>query len=284
MDWLWESLEYLGEILVFIGVVGEVLTERELVLKDDEEKRDAIEGVSSWILVAGLAISLSALIGTNEYFNGTIAALNLQAVKARREADSFQSQIADSTARTKEAEAKVASAEAESEDAMAKVATADVRIADAEERAAKANQSAEEERIERLKLEAQIAPRRLTNEEARDILGACTLCAGRSVTIRSYATDVESAFLAKQLVMLLGAAKMNVRDAVASSNPVGAFLIGIHITGDDALASEVRSLLSDRGHLDVAPKGSEGAHGWEMRTGPSTPTDIEIVVGPKPIK
>ncbi len=82
MHGLCEPLEYLGEILVFIGVVGEVLTERNLVLKGAAEKRDAVEGVSSWILAVGLAISLAALIRTNGYFNRTIASLNLQAKQA----------------------------------------------------------------------------------------------------------------------------------------------------------------------------------------------------------
>jgi len=183
MEWLWETLEYLGEIRVFIGVMGEVVTERKSILKDDEGTRGAVEGIASWILVAGLAISLAALIGTNGYFNRTIALLNLQArqageraaqderdaAEARKEADSFQSQIADSAARTKEAESKIASAEAEARDAAIKVATADARIADAQEKAAEANKTSESERLERVQLQEDIAPRRLSLAERKKI-------------------------------------------------------------------------------------------------------------------
>ena len=86
MNWLWESLEYVGEALVFLGVVGEVLAERKLILKSDESRRNALEAFASWILIVGLAISLAALIGTNEHFNSTIADLNNQAAKSNERA------------------------------------------------------------------------------------------------------------------------------------------------------------------------------------------------------
>jgi hypothetical protein len=86
MDWLWEPLEYFGETLVFLGVVGEVLAERKLILKSNELRRDALEGYASWVLVAGLAISLGALVGTNEHFNSTIADLNTQAARSNERA------------------------------------------------------------------------------------------------------------------------------------------------------------------------------------------------------
>lgn len=163
---------------MFIGVVGEVLTERKLILKNEEEKRDAIEGVASWVLVFGLAISLAALIGTNGYFKGTIASLNLQAQQAEeraakdeKEAASFQSQIADSNARVKEAEAKVTTAEAESREASAKVAKADARIAEAQQKAAEANRAAESERLARVRMEQRLAWRNLTTEQAKSIAG-----------------------------------------------------------------------------------------------------------------
>lgn len=211
MHGLWEPLEYLGEILVFIGVVGEVLTERNLVLKGAGEKRDALEGVSSWILVVGLAISLAALIGTNEYFNGTIASLNLQAkrageraaqderdaAEAHREADSFQSQIASDTARTEEAEAKVASAEASSRNAVAKVATANAQIAEAQKGAADA-------KLEATRLEVQIQPRSYTPAEIDSINKACKQFAGTAVVMRSMAYDVEGAVFGTYLAQILG--------------------------------------------------------------------------------
>ncbi len=86
MDWLWELLEYLGEALVFLGVVGEVLAERKLISKNNEAGRDAIEGMASGVLIVGLGVSLGALLMTNEHFNARIADLNLKAAQANERA------------------------------------------------------------------------------------------------------------------------------------------------------------------------------------------------------
>jgi hypothetical protein len=78
---LWEVVEYLGEALVFVGVIIEVFAEW------GEPEKKKLAKVGSIVLVIGLAISLSALIGTNEYFNGTIADLNLKASQAKERGD-----------------------------------------------------------------------------------------------------------------------------------------------------------------------------------------------------
>ena len=58
MGLFWEILEYLGEFLVFIGVVFEVVAEWK------EPHRARMGRIASLILIAGLAISLAALVGT----------------------------------------------------------------------------------------------------------------------------------------------------------------------------------------------------------------------------
>jgi hypothetical protein len=77
---LWEIAEYAGETLVFIGVVGEVFAEWT------EPERKKISKISSIVLVIGLAISLAALIGTNEQFNGTISDLQTVVSDAKQQA------------------------------------------------------------------------------------------------------------------------------------------------------------------------------------------------------
>ena len=173
-----------------------------------------------------------------------------------------------------------------SDTAEKEIGSAKADTAKATQRAAEANKTAEEERIERLKLEAQIAPRRLTQEQMQSMANACILFQGRSVTIRSYALDAEGAILAKQLIAALQASGVHVQDATAASSPVGGFMLGIHVTGQDpTLVRELRRILSDEGKLVVAPVGTEPVGGgWEMRTGPSTPTEAEILVGVKPLK
>lgn len=77
---IWELLEYIGEALVFMGVIGEVFAEW------CEPERKTLGKASSILLIIGLALSLSALIETNNYFNGTIADLNLKSSQANERA------------------------------------------------------------------------------------------------------------------------------------------------------------------------------------------------------
>jgi len=84
MGWLIGSKfwEYVGEGLVLIGVVLEVICERKLVLKNDDARRGRLEGRGAYMLIAGLAVSFAALIATNSYFDKTIADLNLKSSQA----------------------------------------------------------------------------------------------------------------------------------------------------------------------------------------------------------
>jgi hypothetical protein len=86
---LWEVAEYVGETIVFIGVTGEVFADWK------EPKRVRLAKASSLVLVLGLALSLVALIGTNEHFNGTIADLNAQAGKSNQNAADAERDAAD---------------------------------------------------------------------------------------------------------------------------------------------------------------------------------------------
>jgi hypothetical protein len=91
---LWEVLEYVGEALVFIGVVGEVFAG----WTEPECKR--LEKISSITLVIGLALSLAALIETNESFNRTIADLNVQAARSNQLAGAAQLDAANARKET----------------------------------------------------------------------------------------------------------------------------------------------------------------------------------------
>lgn len=91
---LWEVLEYVGEAFVFIGVVGEIVAEWR------EPYRLRLGRVSSLILIVGLAVSLAALIGTNEYFNGTIAKLNARSARLNQQAGEAQRDAANARKET----------------------------------------------------------------------------------------------------------------------------------------------------------------------------------------
>lgn len=107
---LWEPFEYFGEGLVFIGVVLEVLCERKLVLRKNDARRDSLESIGSWVLIVGLAVSLAALIGANEHFNGTIADLNFKSSQANEHA-----RMLDRSTQQLRTEAEEAHKEAEAE-------------------------------------------------------------------------------------------------------------------------------------------------------------------------
>jgi len=77
---LWEIAEYVGESLVLLGVMGEVYADRKKPEHDNLAKR------SQLVLIIGLAMALAALIGTNEYFNMTIADLGLKAAESEERA------------------------------------------------------------------------------------------------------------------------------------------------------------------------------------------------------
>lgn len=93
--YLWEVTEYVGETLVFLGVIGEVYAD----WANHDRKR--LEKLSSIVLIIGLSISLAALVGTNENFNGTIADLSIQAAR-------FNKAAADANVRAGAAEVEAA--------------------------------------------------------------------------------------------------------------------------------------------------------------------------------
>jgi hypothetical protein len=106
-------------------------------------------------------------------------ALRTAAEIARNEAEGFKSKIASSQVRIRIAEATVASANAAVRDAVAKVATADARIAEAQLAAAGAkkeaamfNETAERERLARVKLEERLNHRVLDRAQRQRMIDA----------------------------------------------------------------------------------------------------------------
>lgn len=175
-----------------------------------------------------------------------------------------------------------------------RVSTNEVRTALANESAAKANERAsalaketEHERLERLKLEAEIAPRRVTREQREAIATALSRFAGRSVTVTSYSQDAESAILTKQLIEALQAAGLKVADGTASLMQMGGFSMGVHVAGPNRdLVMALRESLSQAAHLAVAPESPSQLvpHPAGIVSGPPNPVaaDASILVGIKP--
>lgn len=169
----------------------------------------------------------------------------------------------------------------------AQTATANRGAAEATERANALAKEAEHERLERLKLEAEIAPRRLTREQHEAIATALNRFAGRRVMVTSYSLDAESAILTKQVIEALQAAGLKVADGTSSLMQMGAFYVGIHVAGPKRdLVTALSESLSQAAHLAVAPESPTQLvpHPAGIVSGPPNPAtaDASILVGIKP--
>jgi hypothetical protein len=224
----------------------------------------------------------SALLKDLKGKDEKIAELDKQAESLKAEAEKSKEGIA--IAQTEAAKAQQKAAEA---NIIAEGFKLD--IAQANERAAEANRIAEKERIDRLRLEAQIAPRRLSVSQQRAITSACSRFAVRSIRVESYSLDSESAILAKQIVNSLRSAEINVTDDTASVMSMGGFMLGVHVNGNSHdIVFEISSILTSIGNLIVAAPNSVQNPGPAIISAPNPnavlPFEATIFVGIKPIQ
>lgn len=173
-------------------------------------------------------------------------------------------------------------------DADVKITQANTEIEKAKADAAEANRKAETEKLERVKLEAIVAPRTLRVDQQLAIARQLRQFAGKRVSVTTYSLDAEGATLATQIIALLGAATIDVDNRIASVMPLGGFSLGIHVTGaDENLAASIRSALSVTGGLVVAPAinatGAIPSAGIVGNDPGSKPVDAAILVGVKPV-
>jgi hypothetical protein len=138
-------------------------------------------------------------------------------------------------------------------DADARIEEAKAAAAQANQRAAEAQYAAEREQVERLRLEAQIAPRRLAATQQHAITQAASRFRGRAVGVVSYGMDPEGAVLAAQIIHSLREAGMNVHDARLSQMSFGGLKFGVHVTGtEEDLVDGLSAILRSDGGLVVA--------------------------------
>jgi hypothetical protein len=140
-----------------------------------------------------------------------------------------------------------------------------------------------------LKLEAIIAPRRLSNRQSKEF-ASLTPFANRVVEIRSYSSDTEGLVLASQILNALNTAKLQIRDNRLTMQPAGSISFGISVDGSNGkLVNELKRILSLDGNLATTSSLSlRGRGGISMSVafggisgGPAP--DAVITVGVKPI-
>jgi hypothetical protein len=144
--------------------------------------------------------------------------------------------------------------------------------------AGEANARAETERVERLKLEAQVQPRELTLVQQNEI--GVTLrrrYAGSHVSVRSYSLDGEGWRLGQQLIAALRSGGILVTDSTNNLTVYGGpLLTGIRVSGPQRareLVEALTNVLHSEGGLDVSPPNPNLSPDNEM---------VEVMIGVKP--
>jgi hypothetical protein len=154
---------------------------------------------------------------------------------------------------------------------------------------AKANKETEKLRDANLKLEAQVAPRRLTNDKMSEIARSLVTFEGKTVRLESYVLDAEAAILGKQIGAALDAAKLKLDAALMTSQSGGSIALGVHVTGENAdLVKALLQALSEAG-LATSPDDPNPAVGGmktiiTMGGRRPIPVDANVFVGVKPIE
>jgi len=153
--------------------------------------------------------------------------------------------------------------------------------------------SESEERIENLRaqnlaLEEIIAPRSLTPDETRRIIEGLSPFSGRSIAVESYTLDTDGAVLALQLMPVLKAAGIDVKNAIAGITPMGSFIAGVLVSGkDDKLVDAIVASFNGAGRLlasrDARPLNQRGARLQTGEVGEAEAnSDAAILIGVKP--
>jgi hypothetical protein len=264
---VWEVVEYAAEAFVILGCVGEFIADFTRV--KTEAWRHHLGRLSLLILIAALGVELVALVRSNTLAGREIALLNGVAAEAGNRA-------ATANARVKEAEAEIASAEA--------------RIAEANRAAAEANATAETERLERLRLEARLAPRTLSPAQQASLSRSLAPLNGRSVDVLIYGSTPEIDGFAFQIGQAAYAAGIHIHVwHVISGAGIGIVVQtrfgSDHTTDDDArlITSALHDLGTDCKYQpqrfgEELPGALNGATTWD----PQKISPIRLLIGAKP--
>jgi hypothetical protein len=170
------------------------------------------------------------------------------------------------------------------------IAAVNCLASDANERAGTLEKEAAQLTAGNLRLEAAIAPRRLSARQDK-ALSALTRFAGRPVSITSYSSDTEGLILAAQILDGLSKSGLQIQDNRLTMQPAGSVSFGVSVAGTDReLVEELRGILAMDGNLTTT--GSIGAPnriglsitGIIGRIETPRPPVAIITVGVKPIK
>ena len=171
-----------------------------------------------------------------------------------------------------------------------KIQEASKAIAEANAKAAEANQIAEQERLARLKLEAKLAPRSISSEQALAIFSIAKTFPGTTADIFVPGTTTDASTIANFLLNCLRQASWNVESWTWSG--VGAIAGVIIFTDDNADSATINAAIALNGVLlksGITSTIQKWPGSWDqfggMLNGPPFTADkakMRIVVGDKP--
>jgi hypothetical protein len=188
---------------------------------------------------------------------------------------------ANAQTRLEEQRQRTAKVEGAVAEAQAKARKFEAEIASSNARAEEAKKIAEQERLERVKLEAQLAPRRLSSEQQKAIAVSLKRFNGRKVKLITYAHDLEAGLLATQIKPALLEAGIRVDDQISGVMVVGGFVAGVWVNGPPVEQDLVKALFDT---LVQDGKLVARNNGTKPFAGAANPADgVNILVGVKPL-
>ncbi|MBK8278149.1 MAG: hypothetical protein IPK92_20610 [Nitrospira sp.] len=261
----WDLVLYISLTFAIFGAASEFVANWTTWIKATWKTR--VEKTSVLVVFLGSVVGLVATWKLANISDQIIAILNKQTATAQAEADRAMATAADAHTRLAEArertarvEQEVANAYKAAKDAEAQARKFEAIIATSNARAEEAKQIAERERLERVKLEAQVAPRRLSREQEKSITSSLSRFSGRNVTVVSYSLDVEGGVLATQIISVLKEAGILVEEKIAGLLVGGSFWTGVILKGpteeQDFIAALTTTLMND-GRLAVRNEVAE---------------------------
>lgn len=213
-------------VAVAVGILGEYVAH---FIFEKEARRNRLAATFS--VVFGVLV-LGGVVG--EYMFGSrlsdvsgeiqrvadkeVAELNKQAQEARkaaedarRETGSFGRDIANANARAADANKRAAKAEEHLAQTQERAAKAEEHAAEAQKQAAKFNETAERERLARLKLEATLSPRSFSRDQYRDLQAKLRAYSGQRLDIFIYGDTTEIVGTANMIAAAIRDAGWNVK-------------------------------------------------------------------------
>jgi hypothetical protein len=273
----WEWVSFISLVIAALAALSEVITTWTTWVRSTWKSR--IEKTSLLFVFLGSVVGLVATWKLST-LNGRInAILNDRVATAQKQAGDAMTAAANAQIRLEEQRERTAKVEGAVAEAQAQARKFEAQIASSDARAEEAKRLAEQERLERVKLEAQVAPRRLNVAQQKAITESLKGFNGRTVRLATYALDVDAGMLATQVKPALQQAGILVEDSISNVLPVGGFAVGIHIAGPAAEQDLVKALtesLMRNGKLTAYNRGTKQPAGGSM-------DKVTVLIGPKPL-